>query len=181
MAWPIDAILRTYAALSQVFSDDLNAIQNRIVDLHRERAVPIVWAAKEATGTLGWTFDTAQAEYGHICVTAASTLVGLINLPNGAKLKSVSVKVRNDGAASMVGNLYEVDHKIGNSTTAPAKGSTLATDAAAGSAAWDVIVLNPTDHEVADYTQLIVEITAASADDMVAAGYAVYEPITPTP
>lgn len=183
MAWPINAIIRTYAALSQVFSDDLNEIQNRIVDLHRPRLLPITQACiKEDAGGIGeWYFDTDAPETGWTCVVTNGVLVLPIEIPDGAELQAVYVKVKNDSTASMVADLYEINHNIEAATTAPAKGSSLATDSAAGSGAWDTLTLDLTDQEMVDYRQVIVEITAATASDFVAAVYALYQPITPTP
>jgi len=182
MAWPIDAIIRTYGALSQVFSSDLNAIQNRIVDLHRPRIVPITAATPEAPlGVWGWVFDNVVPVNGWMCVTVASPLVIGIPIPDGAKLKKVQIKVYSSGAASIEAHLYELDHKIEAATTAPVNGSSLAYDAAAGSAAWDTLLLDLTDQEMVDYCQIIVRVTTPSPGDQVAAVYATYEPITPTP
>jgi len=182
MAWPIDAILRTYGALSQVFSADLNDIQNRIVDLHRTRIVPISTGLPKAPlGVLEWSFDSDQPEFGWTCITAGGDLQFPIPIPDGCKLKAVRVKVRNNAAASLVADLYEIDHKIEAATTAPTIGGSLANDVSAGGAAWDTLLLDLADQEMVDYRQVVVELTAASAGDQVAAVYATYEPITPTP
>jgi hypothetical protein len=182
MAWPIDAIIRTYGALSQIFSSDLNAIQNRIVDLHRVRIVPISTGLPKApAGVLEWSFDSVQPEYGWTCITAGGALQFPIPIPDGAKLMAVRVKVRNDGAATLVANLYEIDHKIGAATTAPTIGGSLANDVSAGAGTWDTLLLDLADQEMVDYRQVVVELTAASVGDQVAAVYATYEPITPTP
>jgi hypothetical protein len=180
MAWPIDAIIRTYAALSQVFSNDLNELQKRIVDLHRSRIVPITLAnAKGGAGE--WNFDTDAPEFGWTCVTGAQPLVIPIPIPDGAKLKSVRVKVRNNAAASMVGDLYEITHSIEAAAVAPTIGASLANDTAAGAGAWDTLRLDLADQEMVDYRQIVCVISSPTASDSVAAVYATYEPITPTP
>lgn len=160
-----------------------NEIQDRVVDLHRPRILPITQACvKEDAGGVGeWYFDTDAPEAGWTCVVANGVLVIPLEIPDGCELERVYIKVRSNAAASMVADLYEINHNVEAATTAPSKGSSLATDSAAGLGAWDTLSLDLTDQEMVDFRQVIVEITAASAADQVAAVYARFLPITPTP
>jgi hypothetical protein len=187
MAWPIDARYQTFSAKDQISSAFLNAAQDRTVDLHRSRILPIMIAFCDTYLAGGsdigpeWEFDDANPQNGWVCMNTGGVLNFPIPIPDGCDLQQVWVKVYSSGSPSMAADLYEVDHKIESATTAPTKGSSLANDSAAGTGAWDTLSLDLTDQEMVDYRMIVCSISAATANDFVAAVYARYEPITPTP
>ncbi|HHE72640.1 MAG TPA: hypothetical protein ENL34_10220 [Chloroflexi bacterium] len=186
MTWPIDALLRTYTSKMQIPSADLNNFQQRIVDLHAPRIIPVTRALIKdyVTGgtdvALQWQYDTADLTLGWTCRSNADPIIFPIPIVDGAVLATVYVKVYNSAAATLTAHAYEIDHKVEAATTVPAKSASLANDAAAGATAWDTMVLS-IDQVMAAYRQIVIEVDAATVNDRVAAVYAAYQPITPTP
>lgn len=191
MAWPFDALLRTYAALMPVPSSDLNAFQNRIVDAHRRVEIPMLMAYSwDSAGNNAWLpFNAIAAdyEYGWECITANAPLVvpvdGLRMDGTGAAIYSFGAKVQSAGVSTLTMAVYEVTTQMGFAAVAPTIGAAISTDAAAGGAgAWDVLTVLPgAPYYLDSGKRLVLVFDNATAGDRVAAIEAVVEPITPTP
>jgi hypothetical protein len=125
MAWPLDARLTDYAALVQVKSADLNAIQDAIINVHRARelavinAIPGSLAAAAEHG--GWHIDPANPEQGWVCDEAGVDLTFPLDLPSDALLLKVGVKYYNAqvGAVKPTGHVYHFNPEFSVSANAP--------------------------------------------------------------
>lgn len=189
MAWPYDANIRTFGALQQVPSNDLNEIQERIVDLHRVRVIDstIGLLPTDATAA-GWAYEllASISGFGYRATTGngagTEAMVFPIHTPDGYRLNTVEVKTYATNVGYPRFTLYGLDSKIASSATAPVPG-VLSSAATPGGTGWNTLTLTPTVTPAVITADLSVYVLAdiPYINDEVIAVQANYYPITPTP
>lgn len=187
MAWPLDAKDHTFSALGQVPSDTLNEVQDRIVDLHRDRTIMVssYFCETDGANLPSWTQHTTEPWF---TCRAAYSLSGRIGLPHGSIVKSVKVKLWLDAATGMKLDLYADDTNMAVSATVPTALSigdqlapTYSVAAAWFTAEWSTGVAGFTDWTVPADNCLRVLIDDPDASDRISGIQVTYQPITPTP
>jgi hypothetical protein len=130
MAWPFDARLTNFSVGSIVPSETLNAMQDRIVDLHRNKyllidhGVPLDLDAVN-NGTLQWARGDGRWTWDD---TGAAASVGpFLYLPiphiSGARIKSVDWKLNVSATCKAITtlSLVRTDMDYANATAAPSE------------------------------------------------------------
>jgi hypothetical protein len=184
MAWPDDAKDITYAADVVVPSDNLNEIQDRIVDLHRSRTMVILGAYPDLDGAQNpcWEFQTGASNYW-LC-DVAQGLTFLIRGIVGYRLSDVEVKYYGGGAGTPAIDLYKIDQNFDSATTAPARGSAIATQyATAHNGAWANCSLTPTSppETLAADNIFMIDLVPGQIGDRCGGIRVTFLPLTPTP
>ena len=196
MAWPYTAPDRIYSANMEVTSDNLNEIQERIVDLHRDRTIVLTegFATWYAAGpSPSWIRLAGFYEQGYVSLVAATDLVFPVVVPipttgtNGAVIKSYSVKWYNNNASADKPNvvLYSTDGLYVADASAPSAMTSLSDMAAVadiGGNAWGkrtVSGLSLTTN--AEGIAFLIVCTCTNVGDKVAGVEITYQPITAEP
>lgn len=190
MAWPYDAIYKTFAALNIVASTFLNALQNRIVDCHRRRdAIHLNFITAGTAGAADWEGDTALGFVTAKCVGSLTSLwIPISHLwassTNGARIYAVKIKVYEGGAAAISGLLNTQDINVSVAGGAPAFATVTGATGSSGGvgSVYDVITLTPTSspYQVAAETAVFVQVQPATVNDVVVGVEVDYEPLTAT-
>lgn len=189
--WPEDARDVSYSANQVVPSDNLNEIQDRIVDLHRQHVILLreaeieEWDSGSGHYRMGWRLAGSNPEWGWECQNNGEEirfpLAGLRTETNPVRISRVRLKVYNSGTPAMVANLYKMDMQFDAAATAPALGSSLASDTAT-TANWEVLELTPASPiELTADALVMVCVTSAVAAERIAAVEVTLLPIKPTP
>ncbi len=143
MAWPYDAKDVTYAANSEVPSTNLNAIQERIVDLYEDYTIVQVEAESEhdGVGHPYWVIDPANPEEGYGKNVGSGASIGsgdlyfFIKARVGFVLKEARIKYYNGhatNASTLQFNIYKPDLNFDISANGPSLGAALSTSAQYG-------------------------------------------------
>ena len=120
MAWPLDANDVVYSGEQIVPDTNLNEIQERIVDIHRERSQTF-WptVCEMPLSVPSWAPQGGTTpEWG--CITGGETLWIPVSLPPGSVIKQVVVKVYLAAATGLFVRLDKVQANFASGTTAPA-------------------------------------------------------------
>jgi len=180
MAWPLDANDVVYSGEQIVPDTNLNEIQERIVDIHRERSQTF-WptVCEMPLSVPSWTPQGGTTpEWG--CITAGETLWIPVSLPPGSVIKQVVVKVYLAAATGLFVRLDKVQANFASGTTAPAFTNVEAPASPTGTGAWNVVDMPTLSHTVAFGEIYLVRVGDPDAGDMCAGALVVFEPFTPT-
>lgn len=191
MGWPNDARHFTFGKGLWVPSVTLNEMEDRIVDLHRERT-RVFWPSAfecetAGTGLMGWVPQGGVLPWFG-CLYADKSLWIPISFQVGVVVKAVDVKVYKT-ADGIRAYLDKVDIQTdGTATTAPTFSNLSAPAASSGGApCWEVIDLSSgLPVTLAADEVLLVRLGpgsggAPAVGDMCAGANVTFEPITPTP
>ncbi len=103
MAWPLDDRDHDFTPLARVPSSTLNEMQDRIVDVHRERSriIASYGCITGATNLPTW-YNSPTGLYWQ-CREAGATfgLVGSLSLPNGAVVTGIDAKIHLQSASGL--------------------------------------------------------------------------------
>jgi hypothetical protein len=181
MAFPYDALLRTYGALQQVLSADLNAMQQATVDLCYRKtrmfydliAPDAAWKFVGASGYLDWVAQATGTSYPAVVP---------FSFPENVRIYAVKVKVYVASGVGLGVDLHWQDNNIeDNPTVGPSWGTADASDAPTGTG-WSVRTLTPSasPHTLGADECGLVLLTDPDVNDEFAAIQVDYEPITAT-
>lgn len=189
MTWPQDDRHYAFAALSPVPADTLNEMQDRIVDLHRERKLIVDAYSTELDGSNLPAWVTATANPWFICRAAGFGLCARARFPHGAIIKEIHAKVYLASASGMTIDIYQDDTNMAVAATTPTSislGNQL-TPAPGGYPTWDVASWTDGVNGFSETTipnDSMIRVlfdNNPSTSDLVGGVQIVYEPITPTP
>jgi hypothetical protein len=185
MAWPFDAIFKAFVFQTPIPYEVLNEVQERIVDLHRDKT-QVFWPGtfeNEGAGVdadeLSWC-AAASLNPEMTCLADDRDLWVPISLPRGAVIKQIDVKVYVLAATGLYVRLDRQDCQFDNSTTQPTF-SNIEAPAAPGSSGWHTVSMPGLSYTVAGDDMYLVRIGGASAGDRCSGAQVTYQPITPTP
>ena len=195
MAWPYDARLENAVSGQPADPATRNAMQDRIVDLHRRQYAWLQNGLPNVTGGApDWNYAVfafgATLVHAWQCQAVGALyfpLDGLRTRANGARVYAVRIKVHNaagGAGASITAGLDFQNAKLSDPLVAPLAVLTDGTDAAAGAAnTYDVLVLTPAAPPVllAADVSAIVWVATPTIGDSVIAVEVDYEPLTATP
>lgn len=185
MAWPIDDRYETMAAGGRVPAAMLNAMQDRIVDVHRERTKIFFRFNCEAqtAGAVGaWTVQGSTYAMA-IANESNKDLFIPIELPEGSIINSVTVKLQVASSAGIRAYFGKMNTKHSDATGTPTW-SAITSPAASGGAGprWEVVDVSPGSPATVAADELyFVRIGSNTINDMFAGVQVTYEPFTPTP
>jgi len=187
MTWPITDRIRTYSSMQPWLAADGNAIQDRIVDLHRARNVVLVGAhsSYDGGGLDTWTNPTTVPSYWQSI--ASGYLIFTLPIVEKCILNSIKVKVYNhDGSPTIEVTAKDFNCEFDDTAGAPSM-FTIETLAAAVGSNWEVVTL---DNQVGVYENfpytmnkdhvLLIFVSTSEVGDMCAGVQINIQPITPT-
>ena len=167
--WPYTALYDTFVALKPIPSAFLNSVQEMIRDMfERHTRIECGFNCADNAGQATWELHPGTPEYGAICLVGSGVLRIDIASRRHFYVESVKVKVYNSAAATIIADLYRVNAQFTVSATAPTTALEASANATAAGA-WEIITLTPAaDIELAANEHLIVVITIATPNDIVA-------------
>lgn len=186
MAWPLDAVSRTYGSLQPVESADLNDWQARIVDTHRLRR-HIVLVAGEALSNAGWQLSWSPFDgIRWSSVSGSANMAFQAPVGTSGRVKSIRVKCYMPDANVPSISLYRMTHQMSVAAGVPshAQIGASASPAWGGVGAWDVVSWGGLDELVDEDESIYVVVLGAvawAAAHLIAGVEFEIQPLTPTP
>lgn len=147
-AWPYDADLQSFSALTSVPSTHLNEVQQQIQNIAGGVGgtfrIPVLNALIDTAGS--WLHEAIASIFEGWVSVAVSSIYFPIPMRQGAKLSKLRIKVENvNGAAQNWSfNLVEIKGNWLTPTTVPASTAIATADPLSVANAWSVITLDTT-------------------------------------
>lgn len=182
MAWPNDARDKSYSALTSVPASNLNEIQDRVVDLHRDRDITFRGGFAEDTF---WELDDVDARFGWDCI-ATSAGADALEIPfifrTSVIVSRVRVKFFMNAVTVMTLQVFERDLELAVAATAPS-GVAIATQNESGGAPpdWRVHDFAGLSHTIAVDSSLSLLVSNPTVGNRIAGCVVTFQPVTPTP
>jgi len=185
MGWPNDARYKTAAPGLPVPSATANEVQDRIVDIYRDKT-KVFWPTnfENQTGAdyMSWTpvgGGGSLPEMG--CLEASRKLWVPLPLRAGSIIKQIQTKVYLTTAGLAI-NIIKQDIQIGNPTSPPVRTLLLSPSTPSGTPPyWTTITVSGLSYSVGQNEIYMVEVNSAAAGDRCSGTLVTFEPLTPTP
>ena len=187
MVWPYDAIDNTYGALDPVLSANLNQIQNRVVDLHRDYEVIYMEAMTQLNAGMTWSIVKTQEQSGWQARIGAEPIYFMCRHQTGGILESVQVKYFNNGGAPVTPDvvLFRVTPNFTVTAGNPSKTTEGTSVTVVGAGAWNVCTISGLSLTLSNDQRWLVAVghgaQAPAAGDSVAGVRLIIQPLTATP
>lgn len=167
MAWPYDALLQSFSALTPVPSSVLNGIQTQINNIAGSHIVSLLNGIPAVAG--GWIHSGTLPE-GWERAAGGGNLIIPIPLREGAVVSQVEVKIEGTAAGAWSIILSDSEINWDSAATAPAAATVIDSAAPNPGAAWAVTTLSggSLPRTLAADKRMWLQITAPFAGDHVA-------------
>jgi len=172
MAWPNDARHTTNAAGKMWASATSNEVQDRVVDLHRDRIMHPSQVIPD-NGT-SWVYDAAAGWW--ICPSGVGFLQVIFDLAAGAIIKTIETMIEPASGAGIASRAWFQNLSTSYAVASAITGSDLAT-----TVGWDNSLFTGLAHTVVTGQRIYVHIDANTANDKFYFARMTVQPLTPTP
>ncbi len=187
MAWPHDALHRTYAPNDTIASAELNEIQSAIVGCYESRywVSDYIHTPRETAGVLDWlrhlhtTPDPPSADIGrgwYCNGSGGQSFEAPILLPDEAVIEEVRIKYYTSGVAgTRKFILSKVDANFSSASAAPANGGVITSGTLSATSVWDVVTLGPLTETCDDQNRYQIHMTGHQSGDIFAGLRVLYQ------
>lgn len=185
--WPLDARYATAAPQGVVPSSLLNELQDRVVDLHRQREATFIAGAPQGVAggsgrEVAWELEDAAGVFYWACYVADKYLTIPLYLPEMVQVIEIRAKVLIQTAEGISCKLYKLEQSAtGTGATTPPASTLVETRTpwASSPPEWHAPVFSGSvPFEVGDGELYVVRFETPNVADGVGGVRVIYEPIT---